>query len=400
MSDVTNELFMQQTYSDTTFLERHLVGSPEYRSGAVASMDWSRSLRGGAVLVAFQPDLVVGNRLSQFSVVSSLRSPVVDRWSWSLEPTLRGGVDRSFGFDRRELGAVILGRARREMGWARDQAFEFRAGGDFLEVLSGAHDYSLSHRNAVAGVSYERAGLSPLEFRLEERTYVRTFPDSVTRDHYEQQVQASVSRDFGGLHSLVLRVGSNWRSTLYDTPSSRDRYAYYDSQAEWTLHAGLRNTLQLQGDAEWTRYAVPDSVLDFDYGIGRATARWSFQWSTSTTVSAGTRWEWLDAPWNPVERYREAAATLEFERFTLGSWIMISPAYLWRRYEVTNSGSGFDAQPTHSHFDGIELFTMFEQAIPGGLRVRSTGVGRIEWHRDSSDDARSLYFSLDVRRLF
>ncbi len=210
----------------------------------------------------------------------------------------------------------------------------------------------------------------------------------------------AISRDFAGMQTVSLGVSVNSRSTLHETASSRDRFALFESQADWILRMGLHHALQVQADVERTRFAEPDSVLDFDYDVLRASGRWTWQIGSANHVSAGTRWEWLEAPWNPVERYREAALTMEFERFTLGSWIVLSPALLWRRYEVTSTGSGFDLQLAHSHFDGVELFTMLEQAIPGGMRIRSTGVGRMEWHRSSSDDSRSLYFSLDVRRLF
>ncbi|MFN8586325.1 MAG: hypothetical protein U0704_00880 [Candidatus Eisenbacteria bacterium] len=400
MSDVTNELFMQQTYSDTTFLGRHLVGEPEFRSGMVASLDWARALRSGTWSLAVRPDFVVGDKLSQLSITSSLRRPVVDRWSWSLEPTLQGSVDRSFGLDRRALGAVISGRARRELGWAREQALELRASGDFLQLVRQTRGYDLSHRNAMFGVGFERAGLAPFELRAEERTYVRTFPDSVARDHYEQQLSVSAAQDIGGTQTIAVRLQTNWRTTIYDAPSSRDRFSLFEGQAEWTLHAGLQHTFQVQYEGEATRYAEPDSLLDFDYQVHRTGAKWTWRLGSASSVSAGTRWEWLRAPWNPIERYREGAALLEFERFTLGTWLSIAPALVWRRYEETSSGSGFDLEVTHSHFDGVELFTMLDQAIPGGFRVRSTGMGRMEWHRTSADDSRSLYFSLDVRRLF
>lgn len=400
LSDVTNELFMQDSYSDTTFVSRRLVGSPEYRTGAVASLDWSRGTRGEGLLLTMRPDVVIGDKLTRVAVTSSLRRSAVDRWSWSVEPSAQLTRDRGFDLDRREVGGGLLAKARREVGWARDQALECRAGGDLLEVFAPSQSYALSHRNAHIGVAYDRSGFDPLELRVEARSYARTFPDSVSRDHLEQQVQLSLSRDFGGLHVISLRAGGSWRSTVHEVPSSRDRFALYEAQSDWTLHFGLRHSLQLQADVERTMFVRPDSVLDFDYDLLRASSRWSWRFGGASHVSAGARLEWLSAAWNPVERYREAAVTAEYERFTIGSWMVISPALLWRRYEVTSTGSGFDLQLAHSHFDGVELFAMLEQSVPGGLRVRSTGVGRIEWHRNSSDNARSLYFSLDVRRLF
>ena len=36
----------------------------------------------------------------------------------------------------------------------------------------------------------------------------------------------------------------------------------------------------------------------------------------------------------------------------------------------------------------------------GIVRLRLSGMGRVEAHGDGTEDARSLYFSLDLRRLF
>ena len=40
-----------------------------------------------------------------------------------------------------------------------------------------------------------------------------------------------------------------------------------------------------------------------------------------------------------------------------------------------------------------------DQPLPGSLRLRLSGMGRAVVHSDGTEDARSLYFSLDLRRL-
>jgi hypothetical protein len=43
---------------------------------------------------------------------------------------------------------------------------------------------------------------------------------------------------------------------------------------------------------------------------------------------------------------------------------------------------------------------MGDQPLPGELRVRLFAYLRFERHTEAAEDARSLYFSLDVRRVF
>lgn len=399
-TDVTNELFMQDAYLDTTFLGRRLTGSPEVRTGMVASANWVRSLRGGDWTVRVAPDVVVGDKLRKGTFATELRKHALDGWSWSLAPEVELLSDESFALERRQIRTSALARGRRAFGWSGDQAVEWRAGGELLDVLSASDAFLLSHRNAQAGVAYEWNSLTSVDFRLDERTHLRTFPDSVARNHLEQQLFASLSRDLAGNQNLSLQLGASWRSTLTSQESSRDRYRNWTGQLDWTLYAGPNYTFSLGADEEWMQFAEPDSLLDFDYAVHRFQGKVRRQWGGAFSAAVGGRGERLQAPWNSLERYWEVASLIELESLTSGAWYVFSPSLLWRRYEVETQGEGFDLQPAHSDFMGLELFLMLEQAIPGGVRIRGTGVGRVEWHRDSADDARSLYFSLDVRRLF
>jgi hypothetical protein len=56
--------------------------------------------------------------------------------------------------------------------------------------------------------------------------------------------------------------------------------------------------------------------------------------------------------------------------------------------------------PLHSSFDFVELTGFLDQPLPGKLRARATAAVRSERHDVADHDARSLYFSLDLRRLF
>ena len=54
----------------------------------------------------------------------------------------------------------------------------------------------------------------------------------------------------------------------------------------------------------------------------------------------------------------------------------------------------------HSSFAFGEMQVFGDQGLPARLRARVLVDGRMEWHEDQSQNSRSLYFSLDLRRLF
>ncbi|MBI5170474.1 MAG: hypothetical protein HZA61_13380 [Candidatus Eisenbacteria bacterium] len=391
---------MQDAYVDTTFLGRRLTGTPEVRSGVVATANWRRPFGAGDWDLRVSPDLVIGDKLRRGTFSGELRRTGIDGWNWIIAPELELLDDRSFDLERREVRSSLLARTRRGLGWNGENSLEFRAGGEVLDLLSANDAFLLAHRNAQVGITFERTSLTSFDLRVEQRTQVRTFPDSTARNHFEPQLFVSASRDFAGNQSLGMQLGANWRTTFTPQESSRDRYLNWTGQLDWTLYAGPNYTFSLGAEEEWMQFASPDSTLDFDYAVHRVQGRARRQWGGTFSAALGGKGEWLQAPWNPLERYWEAATTLEFESLTDGAWYVLTPSVLWRQYEAESKGEGFDLQPAHSDFTGLEIFLMLEQAIPGGVRLRGTGVGRVEWHRDSADDARSLYFSLDVRRLF
>jgi hypothetical protein len=83
----------------------------------------------------------------------------------------------------------------------------------------------------------------------------------------------------------------------------------------------------------------------------------------------------------------------------------VKPRAAWHltcpRARVTSGGSGSVSLPgIHSLFAFYELAVFGDQPLAGSLRLRLSGMGRAEVHSDGAEDSRSLYFSLDVRRLF
>jgi hypothetical protein len=76
----------------------------------------------------------------------------------------------------------------------------------------------------------------------------------------------------------------------------------------------------------------------------------------------------------------------------------VIPIAGWRDYDEGPAGS-----PTvglHSSYAFYEVNVLADQALPGALRLRAYVNARYESHVDPAQDASSLYFSLDLRRLF
>ena len=94
---------------------------------------------------------------------------------------------------------------------------------------------------------------------------------------------------------------------------------------------------------------------------------------------------------------------LEVERFATGWWTL-GPSYGYRRYRETfTTAPALGAVPvlaSRASFAYVQLDVLGEQPLPLRTRCRLFASGRIEQHSDPAQDARSLYISLDVRRLF
>jgi hypothetical protein len=117
-------------------------------------------------------------------------------------------------------------------------------------------------------------------------------------------------------------------------------------------------------------------------------------------VSIGPRLQWLRSPGEPAEAYDETAGALEVEWLLPGRWWNVGPALGWRNYRLEPSGNPFEDVGIHSSYWFIDLSAFAEQALGAGWQLRGIGTARDEHHRDTSQNARSLYFSLDIRRLF
>jgi hypothetical protein len=108
----------------------------------------------------------------------------------------------------------------------------------------------------------------------------------------------------------------------------------------------------------------------------------------------------LESPREPGEEYRELAGLIEMEYFGRGAWWSVVPVGGWRDYGDAVSSDSLGFIELHSSFAFAEVTMLVDQSLPGALRLRLLGTTRFEWHIDPAQDARSLYFSLDLRRVF
>src|SRR5262249_7812769 len=159
-SDVTNERFSTDTFDDTTFTGRHVVGSPEYRSAGVAALEAAgRFVRGARYLL--REDATAGDHVLRSDTRLDLRAEPGERWRVWLVPELDLRHDRSFGGDVREGRLRSDGRVR----WTSPEhsdAWELLAGGDWLRN-SGTSEVTTLDRNAGrAWLRWEHAPLDAM----------------------------------------------------------------------------------------------------------------------------------------------------------------------------------------------------------------------------------------------
>jgi len=398
-SDLSNEQFYEDTYTDTTFLGRRLRGTPEMRSASVFAAEIGGSHGAGRWEYRLRPEAVLGDKVARGATAASLKFRPDDHWRLRMEQQVEYLRDRSYGLDRRESRAVVTGYARRAMDDDAN-ALEFVAAGNFLRSTGSGDRYLLSHNAGRASFAWDHSPLFGWEWRLQYGADARAFPDSTNRDHVQQAIDVTVRRDLSGGHSLAWTADVERRQTMRPQASSRDRYVNARGEGELALRFGLANSARALLGVELFRYDQPDSSIDFDYEIAHAQLLVRRELGLAWSLSAGPRGEVLTTGWNEAEPYREISGTIEVERLTTGAWWLVGPSAGWRAYDETSGGTSFSSSALHSSYTFYELQLLADQALPASLRVRVLANGRIERHQDPSQDSRSLYFSLDLRRLF
>jgi hypothetical protein len=274
-------------------------------------------------------------------------------------------------------------------------------GGDWFRT-EGATELVTLDRNA--GRAWLRWSHAPLTSRWDsELGYgadLRAFPDSTNRDHLEQHGAVTLRGTLPRAGSVTLDTQVDRRTPIYDTPSTRDHFwsGHGDGTVFVPLHERLTAELWLMADGY--RYDHPDSSVYFDYTL--LSVQPSLHWTLARDwgLRLGPRFEDLLAPEVPAERYRQVELVVEAERLHLGDWLSLSPSAGWRQYERSSSTLSLAEPDLHSSYLFVEGEAFGDFGLPGRVRLRFSGSARYESHEDPSQDANSLYGSIDIRRAF
>jgi hypothetical protein len=397
-TELSNEIFYEELFTDTTFLGRRLHGTPQSRVAGVAALELAGLRDHGTLSYAVRPEVTLGNQLTRVATAASARLRPDEHWRLSLEPRAEYSRDLGFGVERREVRLGSSALARRRLDNDVD-AMDFRLSGDLLSTPHSNDPYLLAHRNGGGAFGWEHTSLLGWDWSAMAGTQFRTFPDSVERDHAEHVLEGSLHRELGGGMSLALAGELVRRNTLRPAASTRDRFVELQTRLTLGVRLGERYSLRGTLEREGYWYDRPDSSIDFDYAVHRIRLELRRELQDGLTLSLGPRLELLGAAWNAEERYREIAGVGEFELISGSRWWFAQPAAGWRAYESSSDGSS-GATSLHSSFAFGEMQVFGDQALPARLRARVLMDGRMEWHEDQSQNSRSLYFSLDLRRLF
>jgi len=395
-TDVTNEQYFEESYSDTTFQSRLLREVPEHRSAAVAAIEWTHRSASSGRSWWWRPELSIGDHVRRVSSTARWTHDDGLSSAWAVEPRVEWLEDESFGLDRREWRGGLSGQHRRRLG--DSDRLELRLGGEWTETSGEDIVRSLDRRVARAGVRWMRMPLFGWEYGIRGSAEVRAFPDSVTRDHLETTWAAEARRPFGEAHQLSTEVALTHRGTLRSTASTRDRSWAPRAQVALDLRSAAAARLHWSAEGEAMRYATPDPAVYFDYELLRTRLELERDLGVGWALRAGPRLEWLLSGENATERYAESGAGLEFEQVARALWWSVGAEAGWRQYE-RETDTIIAAPGQHSSFAYYGLQTLLEWTVSNAWRARLHADARIEKHRDASQDGRSLYFSLDVRRL-
>ncbi|MBI1799445.1 MAG: hypothetical protein HYR73_07125 [Candidatus Eisenbacteria bacterium] len=397
-ADVSNEIFYEDDV-DTTFLRHRLVSTPEAQLAGVLAWELDGTRGGRETRYHVRNDLRAGNLVQTELLELHAGSGLDFTRRLDLESRLGWRHDQSFGRNLTEWRADGFGRMRSPLG---DGDTHVEAGGrwDFGRS-SGPSAGLIPDRNAGGGwIALDHTPITGVDGRVGYSLIARAYPDSTMRDHFEHAWEARARDDPRGAGWLEFESTGERRVTMRDAPTSRDQFL--DARA--SVDGRVRFGRMLAGDGrfegEWFRYDHPDSVLYFDYDVWRAALDLRFDRLATFAASIGPRVQWLRSPLSPAEAYDEGAIALELEWLARSAWWNVAPAFGRRRYRLGPTGRPFEDVGIHSPYWFVEAGLFCDQSLGAGWRLRASGTARDERHDDASQNAQSLYFSLDIRRLF
>ncbi|MCU0258798.1 MAG: hypothetical protein MUF56_07215 [Solirubrobacteraceae bacterium] len=395
-AEYTNELYYVDEFVDTTFLERRLVDDPELVPLGVAYAALAGARGGGTTSYVLENELGIGSLLQRDRLALRLVHDAID-WRLGLVPRVEWRHDRTLGRDLTEQRAGVTGGARRLFPVSGLVA-EASAGAEWLRA-SGLGSGQMPDRDVLSGLLALDQASAGSDWRLSGGYIHRAFPDSVTRDHHEWWGEGRTRLGSLARLSFDLDGGLVRRLPARPAPTTRDDFLEVRGGAGLVGRLGSSLGWRVRGEAEALRYAEPDSTLYFDYEVGRLVAllrhdggRWSLE--------GGPRLEALRSPANAGEGYDEFAGVIELTLFAPGAWWSFEPVFGRRRYQPDPSLEAIGYGSLRSTYTFLEANVTGDQPLGAGLRLRALVSGRHEWHTDGSQDATSLYFSLDLRRLF
>ncbi len=392
-TDASNEFYYEQMFDDTTFRPAQLQSTPEVLHALVARLEWARPESPYRDRWRVGLDARAGERLQSVAADARRQWTRAGGWDVTVAPLASWQFDGTFDRARREARAAASVQARHPFG-ARPARWGLRGAADLLRSSGAGSEYVLDRDLASCGVFVDRSAVDGPQWRADVGLDLRQFPDSSTRDHSEIAGDATFRHDGDGFAiEATGRIAR--RDTRHVVASSRDRFRAADVGLECRLRTASLWSGIARLEGELLSYDDPDSSLWFDYRVVRGAVAARFE-NGAWSAQCGPRFEWLAAPWNPTESYREPAGAMEIEWLGPGGLWSLSPAVGWRGYDDPLPGQ----LAAHTSFTFAEAHVILEQGLPGRLRVRGFAYGRIEKHADATQDARSLYLSLDVRRLF
>ena len=394
-TDLTNELYYQDAFLDTTFLGRQRVSTPEARYAGilVAAVEGTRGER--RVVYQLRNELSLGDRIQRDGFTLNWRDDFAEGWRLALLPSIEWRHDQTFGRDEQEWRGAARGRLRRDLSEATTA--ELGLAGDVLRAGGPGSEFLLDRDAGRASLAFDHLGLLGDEWRLGYALAIRAFPDSTARDHLEHEWEGRWRHPFLDRGAIAFETGGHRRQTRKPARDSRD--AFWDEAAslEGEVRVASRWGLRSRAEVEAMQYDRPDSTSFFDYTIVRGRLAVRYELEGRWSLGLGPRGEILSSRLAPGEGYHEIGGALEFERLGAGALWSLTPAAGWREYDhAPDVGVLLDL---HSSFAFYELDGFVDQRLPERLSLRATTSLRYERHTDPSEDGASLYLSLELRWL-